>query len=365
MASGDEEKRKIDLLEDCRFDSGIDSYKSFSKDEHYNKPTQEVRHDDEEAKDKLDSVTEERHDSAYTSSSITVSNLSDILETCFTSSSSVDTSSAQTAEQDEQEVDLRLTSITDEGDTVLHLAIIHEAVEFADRLIEVFPKEVLDIQNNLYQTPLHLATYLNFHALVRGLVKAGASLGLQDHDGNTPLHVACEQGRVECAYEMTNQMTQNQLAQVLEAQNWRGSTCLHVATLHRQYRLLKLLIKRGANLNLQEGTSGKTPLHMAVELHDVPTVTLLLNHGANVDAAMFNGCTPLHLAVGRQDAAIANLLCQSGADQMIRNIEGETAIDLADGNDDILALFPFDDIRVSGRAVVELKYKFKEQDKTA
>lgn len=74
---------------------------------------------------------------------------------------------------------------------------------------------------------------------------------------------------------------------------------------------------------------------MAVELHDVRAVTLLLNKGANVDAAMFNGCTPLHLAVGRQDITIANLLCQSGADQMIRNIEDETPLDLADGNDDV------------------------------
>lgn len=86
---------------------------------------------------------------------------------------------------------------------------------------------------------------------------------------------------------------------------------------------------------VQEGTSGKTALHVAVELHDVPAVTLLLNRGANVDAVMFNGCTALHLAVGRQDAAIANLLCQAGADKMIRNMEDETALDLADGNDDV------------------------------
>lgn len=72
-----------------------------------------------------------------------------------------------------------------------------------------------------------------------------------------------------------------------------------------------------------------------MELHDVISVTLLLNKGADMDAAMFNGCTSLHLAVGRQDAAIANLLCQSGADKMLRNMEDETALDLANGNDDV------------------------------
>lgn len=72
-----------------------------------------------------------------------------------------------------------------------------------------------------------------------------------------------------------------------------------------------------------------------MELHDIVSMTLLLNKGADVDVPMFNGCTPLHLAVGRQDAAIANLLCQSGADKMLRNIEDETALDLAGGNDDV------------------------------
>lgn len=85
----------------------------------------------------------------------------------------------------------------------------------------------------------------------------------------------------------------------------------------------------------QEGTSGKTPLHFAVEHRDITSVKLLLSRGANVDIAMFNGCTPLHLAVGRRDATIANILCQSGADTMLRNVEDETALDLADGNDDV------------------------------
>ncbi len=34
---------------------------------------------------------------------------------------------------------------------ILHLAIIHEDELIAQQLIQIFPKEVLDIQNNLYQ----------------------------------------------------------------------------------------------------------------------------------------------------------------------------------------------------------------------
>ncbi|KAG7460709.1 hypothetical protein MATL_G00201650 [Megalops atlanticus] len=352
MAHSDDEKGKVDLSEDCRMDSGIDSLRSINKDEQCIKTMQKSSSEDTDVhKDKMDSITEERLDSSYGSSSLTVDSLSEIIEGCKIT----EPPDAESAECTEQEVNL-LTTITEDGDTILHLAIIHEEAEFAQQLIQLFPKDVLDIQNNLYQTPLHLATYLNLPSVVQGLVQKQASLELQDQEGNTPLHVACDQGWGECAGEMTSQMSPRQVAAVVEIQNWRGLTCLHLATLRRNHRMVKLLMKKGANLNVPEGTSGKTPLHMAVELHDVAMVKLLLNKGANVDAAMFNGCTPLHLAVGRRDAAMAQVLCQSGADKMLKNMEDETPLDLADGNDHILALFPFDDIQISGRSVVGMKF---------
>ncbi|KAG7222747.1 hypothetical protein INR49_026357, partial [Caranx melampygus] len=299
------------------------------------------------------STGEERLDSAYGSSSITGESLTESVESCTLSCDQEE--QTDNSELSEQEENL-LTTITEEGDTFLHLAIIHEDDDITQHLIELFPKGVLDIQNNLYQSPLHLATYLNLTNVVRSLVEKGASLELQDQDGNTALHVACQHGQTECVKEMTKDVSQSKLEPVLETQNWRGLTCLHLAALNRQHQIMKLLMKKGANLNIQEGTSGKTALHLAVELHDITSVSLLISRGANVDAAMFNGCTPLHLAVGRQDADIANLLCQSGADTMLRNMEDETALDLADGNDDILALFPFDDIQISGRSVVGVKF---------
>ncbi|XP_062324330.1 NF-kappa-B inhibitor epsilon [Osmerus eperlanus] len=341
MASGDYVKLKEDLHEDTRTDSGIESFKSISsnKDDQSMNTVRNSASECSEVKDKRIN-TEERLDSDYDSSVDSLSEIVEALSFC-----------TNPQEHESVQEENLLTTITEDGDTILHLAVIHEDEDFACHLIHLFPKEVLDIQNNLYQTPLHLATYLSLPLLVQSLVKKGASLEAQDQDGNTPLQVACQQGLVDCAAELTRNISNSKLAPVLETQNWRGLTCLHLATLNQHHRLIKLLMKKGADLNVQEGTSGKTALHLAVELHDITAVTLLLTKAANVDAAMFNGCTPLHLAVGRQDTTIAFLLCRSGADKMLRNMEDETALDLADGNDDILALFPFDDIQISGRSV--------------
>lgn len=127
------------------------------------------------------------------------------------------------------------------------------------------------------QSPLHLATYLNLTRVVKELVEKGASLELQDHDGNTALHVACQQGQVETASEMTRHVSPSKLAPVLETQNWKGEetecsrtsltkvrgnlksdcdlfaglACLHLAALNRQHQIISDLAKKGANLNIQ------------------------------------------------------------------------------------------------------------------
>ncbi|XP_048841910.1 NF-kappa-B inhibitor epsilon [Brienomyrus brachyistius] len=352
MASTDDEAVKLDQQEDARMDSGIDLLRSINKDD---QPLRSNPEQDADMKDKLYSVPEDRLDSAYSSSmSVSVESLTGMMRS-YSISEEPGGEVLETTEGGEEETS-PLAIITDDGDTILHLAIIHEKLDFAEKLVDLFPKEILDIQNNLYQTPLHLATYLNLPPVVRRLIQKEASLEVQDQDGNTPVHLACEHGRKDCAQAMAAEMPGHQLKRVLKMQNWRGLTCLHLVTLRRNCRLMKFLISMGADLNVQEGTSGKTPLHLAVELHDMTLVSLLLSKGANVDAAMFNGCTPLHLAVGRQDASIATLLCQSGADRMLKNMEDETALDLADGNDDILALFPFDDIQISGRSVIGMKF---------
>lgn len=86
---------------------------------------------------------------------------------------------------------------------------------------------------------------------------------------------------------------------------------------------------------LQEGTSGKTALHLAVETQERSLVQFLLQAGARVDARMLNGCTPLHLAAGRGLNSISSTLCEAGADSLLLNVEDETPQDLAEDVRDI------------------------------
>lgn len=105
MAS--ENCRKDDLLDDSRADSGIDSYRSILKSEEARQPSADFSG----PRDKFSAV-DERLDSAYGSSSITVESLTDVVGDCTLSGP---------AEQEEN----LLTTITEDGDTYVWFIFIH------------------------------------------------------------------------------------------------------------------------------------------------------------------------------------------------------------------------------------------------
>ncbi|XP_004846508.1 NF-kappa-B inhibitor epsilon isoform X2 [Heterocephalus glaber] len=246
-----------------------------------------------------------------------------------------------------------LTYISEDGDTLVHLAVIHEAPDVLLCCLALLPQEVLDIQNNLYQTALHLAVHLDQPGAVRALVLKGASLALQDRHGDTALHVACQRQHLACAHCLLEGQPEPGRRpahpQDLQLQNWQGLACLHIATLQRNQPLMELLLQNGADIDVQEGTSGKTALHLAVETQERGLVQFLLQAGAQVDARMLNGCTPLHLAAGRGLGSISSTLCQAGADALLLNVEDETPQDLAE---DPLTVLPFDDLKISGKPLL-------------
>ncbi|KAG3289563.1 NFKB inhibitor epsilon [Ictidomys tridecemlineatus] len=245
------------------------------------------------------------------------------------------------------------TYISEDGDTLVHLAVIHEVPEVLFYCLALLPQEVLDIQNNLYQTALHLAVHLDQPNAVQALVLKGASRVLQDRHGDTALHVACQRQHLACARCLLEGQpepgrgTSHSLD--LQLQNWQGLACLHIATLQRNQPLIELLLQNGADIDAQEGTSGKTALHLAVETQERSLVQFLLQAGAQVDARMLNGCTPLHLAAGRGLSGISSTLCEAGADSLLLNVEDETPQDLAE---DPLILLPFDDLKISGKPLM-------------
>ncbi len=100
---------------------------------------------------------------------------------------------------------------------------------------------------------------------------------------------------------------------------------LHQAILRRRPEIVRLLLERGADPRLPDG-SLRSPLQMAVERGDLAVVDSLLRAGAEVNGRDKAGWTPLHHAGAKNQLPIARRLIEGGADPTILSQLGGTAL---------------------------------------
>lgn len=208
------------------------------------------------------------------------------------------------------------SAVTEDGDTLLHLAIIHEASEHALQMIKLSHNHpFLNVQNHQRQTALHLAVITEQPQLVERLLKAGADPLLADDSGNTALHIACKKGSLVC-FSVITQNCQRHLTSIVSFPNYNGHNCLHLASINGYISLVESLIRLGADINAQEQCSGRTALHLAVDLQNPTLVCRLLELGADVNCLNYGGFTPYHLTYGRQNEEIRCQLYERTAQEL-------------------------------------------------
>ena len=91
---------------------------------------------------------------------------------------------------------------------------------------------LINLDSN-FQTPLHLAVITRQPVVVQMLVSAGVQVDLQDRNGKTALHLACERGNIECVQEITRPLVDTHFSEeareraldMLDARNFEGMLC--------------------------------------------------------------------------------------------------------------------------------------------
>lgn len=154
----------------------------------------------------------------------------------------------------------------------------------------------------------------------KGLLHVPASVWrpLQDKDTDKktpPLHTAIANGDEEAIYRCLQEGCD------INESDYMGSTPLHLAIKHNNYKLFSLLLEKGALTNLFERTpldEGRTPLHLAIQ-YDLNGcfITDLIVAGAdiNIKTVYFDArlSTPLSFAIEHKNAKAVELLLAAKA----------------------------------------------------
>jgi ankyrin repeat protein len=169
-------------------------------------------------------------------------------------------------------------------------------------------------------TPLLAATRDSWHGrpdAVTTLLANGADPRIADADGNTPLHHAARSSDPGVVALLRD------AAAELDALNHDGLTPLGVACVAGNWRLAKFLLERGARPDPQGGQ----PVLLAAastEEDDPAGVQLLLKHKAKVDARDAQRRSALHEGAYAGHAEIAASLLAAGADVHARDAQQRT-----------------------------------------
>lgn len=182
-------------------------------------------------------------------------------------------------------------------------------------------------------TPLIAAVTSGQHDVVQLLLSAGADINARGPEDRTALIYAIQAEQPEMALFLLEQKGVD-----LEARESHGSTPLVEAIAFHQMKVLEALLERGADINAP-GPVDRTALHVEASNLDPKMIRWLLKRGANPDARDEDSAIPLHLAAffpapadsfERRDVHDAlNMLLESTSDMNAVNDAGQTPLHIA------------------------------------
>ncbi|XP_077208275.1 transient receptor potential cation channel subfamily A member 1 isoform X1 [Paroedura picta] len=148
--------------------------------------------------------------------------------------------------------------------------------------------------NNGKCSPLHLAVQSGDLEMIKMCLEYGAQIDLKQNDKCTALHFAATQGATEILKLMMSSYKGED--PIIDAVDGNKETLLHRTALFDHYDLAEYLISMGAKIDCVD-VEGRTPLLLATSCASWKIVNLLLSKGANVELKDHMGRNFLHLTV--------------------------------------------------------------------
>jgi len=187
-------------------------------------------------------------------------------------------------------------------------------------------RKIDDINNLLFnkkRTLLMIAVIHDKIDIVNFLLSKGSNIDIQDENGSTALHFACNNGNMELVKILVTNG-----ANINIDDNY-NSTPLHFAIL-RNEDIFKYLVENGADINKMTKLK-TTPVHFAVFMNKLGIVKYLVQtKGVSINFKDMSGDTLLHLAVRTKNLEMVKFFVEKGHATDIVNIIKQNPIDIAE-----------------------------------
>ncbi|RTL07456.1 ankyrin repeat domain-containing protein [Candidatus Dependentiae bacterium] len=149
-------------------------------------------------------------------------------------------------------------------------------------------------QSSFERTALHIAALFNHDKAAALLCEKGAQKNVLDIAGYTPLVIACLNGHIETVRSLVNagvDLTIKIRNTDLSLADDDQPMAIHLAALQGAQKIVTIFLDAGQDVNSLNGW-GQTPLHYAAMSLDEPMIKLLISRGARLDIKDSCGINP-------------------------------------------------------------------------
>ncbi|XP_014231650.1 ankyrin-1-like [Trichogramma pretiosum] len=225
-----------------------------------------------------------------------------------------------------------------EGSTALHIICMRRDDGMIEMLLKICAELgvtlQVDARDKSGDTPLHAALSNGRVQTSELLLRNGANPNAANAKGSTPLHSICKHPEDShiLARRVIDVCAELRVTLRVNAQDASGDTALHVALSSGCRNLARLLLSNGANPNLAND-GGLTALHdicLKADDQELAEMVFELSHERykpiEVDARTKCGRTPLHCAMMRGHGIVGQFVLRHGADPNLADGDGQTPL---------------------------------------
>lgn len=163
----------------------------------------------------------------------------------------------------------------------------------------------------------------NSQELAEILLSQGASVNINNSEGQSPLYIAVEEHRSSELIDLLMKAGSD-----TDVTDREGTTLLMLASANGDLNIVKALAQKPEDVN-RVNKAGQTPLQFAAQYSTPDVVTALVNAGADVNFISKNGASALMQAVSADKQDNVSALISAGADVNIKNKDGISALGLS------------------------------------
>jgi len=217
----------------------------------------------------------------------------------------------------------RIDVLDNDGRTILFHCIKYNYVDIIDILLNYENNNIgisiSELSDNNGYYPIHYAIIFKNLDVIKLFEKYNKSFNALDLNHNMPLHLAVKSKDINIFNKVLS------ISKEINFQTLQGETALHMACNFTQKEMIKILVEKNIDINIQDYETQITSLMYTVILSDYESFDILLDK-SNLELQDINGNTIIHYCIIEKNYHFIDKIIQKNINLNISNIYGETAL---------------------------------------